>query len=477
MSLIEQNNVVKKREIGKIMKTGLPSYNKVKLSYLLTMLKEINLQPSYQRDITWNFEDMSNLIITIMWYGMISGITLYRLQGNERENSPYKYECIDGHHRLSVIMHYMTSTPINGKYVYWKHTDHKTSETVYVFYKPTPELLEWCNNHKTIRNSYSFLDDEELDLFNDYDIEIRIIQDYMTFQERKKQFSIMQNGKKVVNTDLLKNYTENRFIELVAEKEYNDFMNEYVLPKCTKVAKNYRTQWLVRMWYLYNSVVDKIESFDYTNTLKRFVMKDSEIAGRIKNYCQTLRTTLEKENDFIYVFEKFANFLKSLYDNIKLNPTQLFALFTHLCNNIERDTIDSRLETMKTHMRFWAKKGSIQPYKMMWENSLVETRKLYFKQCLEELDSFTCEAREPERKPITKTLKKNVWKKYFGKVMFANCQCGVEIGQQDFECGHIKSYATGGLTELNNLRPVCKDCNRSMGIMHMDEYYENKIFG
>jgi len=125
-------------------------------------------------------------------------------------------------------------------------------------------------------------------------------------------------------------------------------------------------------------------------------------------------------------------------------------------------------------MRFFVNDGKL--YKTFWENTKVCFRIDSFKQCLGELDRFTCKAREPERKPITKALKNKVWNKYFGKVTIANCQCGMEIGQQDFECGHIKSHATGGLTELINLRPVCRDCNRSMGILHMDEYYENKIF-
>ena len=47
----------------------------------------------------------------------------------------------------------------------------------------------------------------------------------------------------------------------------------------------------------------------------------------------------------------------------------------------------------------------------------------------------------------------------------------------DFECGHIIPYSQGGPTSLENLRPVCKGCNRSMGTTNMLDYKSHlKIF-
>ena len=34
---------------------------------------------------------------------------------------------------------------------------------------------------------------------------------------------------------------------------------------------------------------------------------------------------------------------------------------------------------------------------------------------------------------------------------------------KNWECGHIISEFHGGTTEPDNLRPICKNCNSSMG--------------
>jgi HNH endonuclease len=42
----------------------------------------------------------------------------------------------------------------------------------------------------------------------------------------------------------------------------------------------------------------------------------------------------------------------------------------------------------------------------------------------------------------------------------------------EWECGHIIASSMGGLTTINNLRPLCGSCNRSMGIENMKTYME-----
>jgi hypothetical protein len=56
-----------------------------------------------------------------------------------------------------------------------------------------------------------------------------------------------------------------------------------------------------------------------------------------------------------------------------------------------------------------------------------------------------------------------------GDVLCPCCEIN-PINQGCFETGHIVSFKNGGSDELTNLRPVCSTCNKSMGIMNMDEY-------
>ena len=59
-----------------------------------------------------------------------------------------------------------------------------------------------------------------------------------------------------------------------------------------------------------------------------------------------------------------------------------------------------------------------------------------------------------------------VWGKYYGENKSANCPiCKVVItsGPNGFHCGHIISEKNGGITILENLKPICKGCNLEMG--------------
>mgnify|MGYP003653419957 FL=1 len=81
------------------------------------------------------------------------------------------------------------------------------------------------------------------------------------------------------------------------------------------------------------------------------------------------------------------------------------------------------------------------------------------------------------RKSIPKTLKNKVWDTYIGKKKGVGkcfcCRC--DIDSKNFDCGHVISVRDGGPTNLENLRPICAPCNKSMGTENMklfkDEYF------
>ena len=88
------------------------------------------------------------------------------------------------------------------------------------------------------------------------------------------------------------------------------------------------------------------------------------------------------------------------------------------------------------------------------------------------------EAKKPkEKKPresIPKTLKSSVWDKSIGKANgIGKCECcSKEIDSKNFECGHIKSVKDGGGTDIENLKPLCSECNKSMGTENLYEFKE-----
>ena len=78
-----------------------------------------------------------------------------------------------------------------------------------------------------------------------------------------------------------------------------------------------------------------------------------------------------------------------------------------------------------------------------------------------------------KKQPIPPKLKDQLWVKFFGNSITGACMCcGTLLKNTSFHAGHVIAEAKGGELTLNNLVPVCKSCNSSMGVMNLYEYKE-----
>jgi hypothetical protein len=79
-----------------------------------------------------------------------------------------------------------------------------------------------------------------------------------------------------------------------------------------------------------------------------------------------------------------------------------------------------------------------------------------------------------KKKVISKKLREEVWLKHFGKTFSAKCPvqwCTRIISVFAFEVGHNIPESKGGKTTIDNLIPICGECNRSMGDRYtIDEF-------
>jgi len=85
------------------------------------------------------------------------------------------------------------------------------------------------------------------------------------------------------------------------------------------------------------------------------------------------------------------------------------------------------------------------------------------------------EKAKPTRKKLPKDVRDQVWDRYIGATKtIGKCYCcrWRPITYRDFEVGHNKAVAKGGKDHISNLRPICKQCNRSMGTMSIERYRE-----
>ena len=75
------------------------------------------------------------------------------------------------------------------------------------------------------------------------------------------------------------------------------------------------------------------------------------------------------------------------------------------------------------------------------------------------------------RKTIPKAIRNQVWETYCGKTYNGRCYvCRNEVSIIAWEAGHVQSDAEGGDVTVENLRPICFQCNRSMGKKSMWDY-------
>ena len=77
-----------------------------------------------------------------------------------------------------------------------------------------------------------------------------------------------------------------------------------------------------------------------------------------------------------------------------------------------------------------------------------------------------------KRTKIPKKLKNMIWDENIGKKFgVGKCYCcGEEIDSKNFEAGHIISVKNGGETILDNLKPICSCCNKSMGTENLEDF-------
>ena len=78
-----------------------------------------------------------------------------------------------------------------------------------------------------------------------------------------------------------------------------------------------------------------------------------------------------------------------------------------------------------------------------------------------------------KKKTIPSTVKKLVWNTNIGEeIGKTKCLCcrSTDITQMSFNCGHIIAEVNGGNTIVSNLKPICQNCNSSMGTKNMNEF-------
>jgi hypothetical protein len=434
----------------------------------------INRRPIYQRPMRWRPDAYNDLIGTIMNNGVVPGLYMYRLHPEDKvdqEQGKYNYEVVDGQHRLYGIKSFVESTYQSLPHikkpfvVHWDHEkadENGNKKVVRVFYKKTPDVEEYYRmTYK--EGSPEYLTKDEKDDFDDFTIGITMFRSKMSMDDRRGEFMTLQKGVPVRNSDYLKNQTKCKLMIAFAEHDHEQMMS-VLLEHCTKKASNFWIQWDTRLFLLW-ARAKNAHSTIQPSTI--FVKTDPFIKVMINSNAPDLDNfTPEQFVEYHLMFETFIELLKS--GGFKLNPTQLFALFYHLCSG--RRALDIIKTNMPTSV--FAEEGKEKYNKKMWESDKKELRQQYFDVCLLDLVDMDIAVKAPivvNPRKNTSKFRPEVFDKRREEGTCAICE-ETEITLENCILGHIVAHEKGGTETLDNLLPMCKPCNDGMRMRHALKY-------
>jgi hypothetical protein len=105
------------------------------------------------------------------------------------------------------------------------------------------------------------------------------------------------------------------------------------------------------------------------------------------------------------------------------------------------------------------------------ESKKDESKKDESKKDESKKDDKEKKVKKPKEK-IPVSVKNTLWSQHFPNVLEGKCKCCQTevISRNNFDCGHIISEKEGGKIHLDNLKPICRSCNSSMGTQNMTDY-------
>jgi len=231
-----------------------------------------------------------------------------------------------------------------------------------------------------------------------------------------------------------------------------------------------------------------LESFKINNSSNRTRLYFRKI--QLEIFLRWKKTTSNDYNEDIMEF----NNLVSKYQVNYSNYIDLFQIISLLCN-INNDSIleiilfyekllkkyekydklKNKLSSKNSKKEESKKEESKKDESKKDESKKEESKKEESKK--EEIKKEEKKVKKPKEK-IPVSVKNTLWSLHFPNVLEGKCKCcqTETITRNNFDCGHIISEKEGGYIKLENLKPICRACNSSMGVMNMNEYMKKYGF-
>lgn len=316
---------------------------------------------------------------------------------------------------------------------------------------------------------------------NKYDIYITNVIDIISIYNNNKDFKYKEQHNKQIDYTDFKNFVSEidekiKYINLnynIADNKYSNSNIKIEKPiiKNNEISKKNRE--ILSDYYNKNNNNPKYE--DYMKTIKKNISNNKELT----------------ENDIrkvIYEYNNKKGILADTLDNFINKFEEMYQIDEDILSNIddikciiEQINIENKLVIESFDIRkFIDKFKNFIGFKENLSNIYVDILMEYYNNKINKNNNTNTNKNIVDESPkkkqsVAKVLKDNVWNKYIGiKIGQTNCLCCKtnKISQSNFHCGHFISESKGGKTDIDNLRPICSNCNLSMGAQNMDKFME-----
>ena len=412
-----------------------PRYKDYVMSEIPRFYPTINVAPSYQRRPRHSQSKMGSILSHLMQGGFFLPIVLYRYKSDDKIGD-YKFECIDGQHRLFVTSNFLAGKPVTvrGKtfMITMDHEDEETHHITHVFYKKNADTEDWIKSHTD--QDYAYMDEEQQTQFNGVRLPTLIFDERTSADQRRITFLRLQEGVPVRNSDLYKNHTHLKLISFITDKMgWSSRMTDCLEATVTAPHIDYWLPWLIRL-YLIHTQEDCVEAF---------MTLDSKIIKMIKDNSADFNKEITEE--FKDDMELFFEFMEDLSPDVTLDPCQFYALFTKIIS-----LSPSEISILKANMPRW--KGE-KRFTKLWQQDTkrykMAERRAYYISCIEQIDNLI------NPRPVSQPMSRDAYRKYLTDI-------GRPVeGDQDI-C-HIIASANGGADHSDNYTVASSSLNRSIG--------------
>jgi len=268
-----------------------------------------------------------------------------------------------------------------------------------------------------------------------------------------------------IEFNLINEFIYNYFTKLITTKTEKEIMLIYTtfgtLEKMVHDPNNKDFN-LLELFEKYNVIKPRANDiYILYNLLISYPILVCPLTGNKITKYEYYNLFIKKKIEICFNNSNNKNFFKELIDIIKpnkLNPYQLFvkehmSILIKRENNKDKNKL-SRNDLMKEISELWKKHKEVLITPLL-VNPDVNNKQI------------------KKKKNISATIKRLVWNTNIGEeIGKAKCLCckSTDITQLSFNCGHIIAEANGGETIVSNLKPICQNCNSSMGTKNLNDF-------